>query len=145
MVRIETAREMPVPPVLRPALDRAARNVQLAALFTLLFTVVAIIAAPVVLQYQFVPACALMQLWNFPCAFCGGTRTLAALGSLQLVEAIRLNPLIAFASVTLVFSAVACLARPALAAFRPRWALVLAVSGTVIVANWVYLIFYLPR
>src|SRR5687767_10887839 len=40
------------------------------------------------------PACSLKRMTGIPCAFCGGTRALQALGHLHLAEAFWFNPLV---------------------------------------------------
>ena len=90
------------------------------------------------------PACSLKRMTGVPCAFCGGTRALQALGHLSLTEAFWFNPLVTIgalaaapmAIISLFFSQ--CFTR-----FKkfPLIAFVLI----VIALNWIFVIKFLPR
>jgi hypothetical protein len=80
--------------------------------------------------------CPMLAAIHVPCPSCGSTRALAALSHGHLFEAWFFNPLL----ISAIFSA------PLVFAFRSRikafgWIPFLA----LVVVNWFYLLFYLPR
>ncbi|NHZ73488.1 MAG: DUF2752 domain-containing protein [Nitrospirae bacterium] len=94
---------------------------------------------------QILPACAFKTLAGIPCPTCGMTRATLALVNLDLMAALRVNPLatglvMAFVVGGLVAGLAALLGRPLK---EPRWDLRPAERlglVMVIVANWAYLV-----
>jgi hypothetical protein len=145
MMRSQSVTESAVPPVLGDTREALESRVKLTCALFLAALTSAIFSASFVLEEDLVANCASMQLFQFPCVFCGGTRAFAALSSLRLGDALRWNPLVTICAIGIIMGAIACLRKPALASRTVRWGWVwtaLAVAG---VLNWAYLIFYLPR
>lgn len=98
------------------------------------------------------PPCGLRTLTGIPCPLCGSTRALIAFSHFNLADAFRFNPLVAavclFFFAWLVLSSVDCwLGRNQTARLwqrlqRKPW-LILLVAG--LLANWIYLMFHLPK
>lgn len=88
------------------------------------------------------PPCPFHWLTGFPCATCGGTRALLALGRLEFAAALAWNPLVALAGI--VFAAGGMFALGAAIAGRdvrvpsPTRALRVA-FGFALVSNWAFL------
>jgi hypothetical protein len=89
------------------------------------------------------PACPLRDATGWPCPGCGSGRSLAALAGLDLLAALRWNPLVAVAALGfggLGLAAAAAelaarpLAEPRALARATRWSLAAALAG-----NWLYL------
>jgi Protein of unknown function (DUF2752) len=76
----------------------------------------------------------MLQMLGLPCPFCGGTRALAAVASLELWRALSLNPLVV-ASLVLWPLGFRYANRP--------W--FLPVCAGLLVANWAYVLLSLPR
>jgi hypothetical protein len=83
--------------------------------------------------------CPALSAFGIPCPSCGSTRAFAALAQFDLVRALKFNPLIivgVFALPLLYFANEA----------PPRWkAYGWPVFGAVVLLNWIYLLFFLPR
>jgi hypothetical protein len=92
---------------------------------------------------QGMPACPFHWLTGFPCATCGGTRALLALGRFDLGAAFLWNPLVAGAGILFIAGGVVALAA-ALAGCEvhaPRATpLLRAALAAAITANWVFLV-----
>lgn len=96
-----------------------------------------------------VPACPFKGLTGLPCMTCGGTRAALALGRLDFLGALAMNPLAALGlgafGVYWLYAVWACVFRPPrrlrFGAAKPRVALAIRCSIiAAIVANWAYLI-----
>ena len=100
------------------------------------------------------PPCGLRTLTGIPCFGCGGTRAMMALAHGHLLQALAFNPLIALAAMgafiwlalvlfRLRFPKATTATRKPLPSLSIPW----IVTGTVLllIANWIYLILYLPR
>lgn len=97
------------------------------------------------------PVCGLRKLTGIPCPLCGSTRCLAALSLLDLAGAVRFNPLTFIGGVAAFGWCALGLASPnsaerwvAFLRARIGWAGWIA-AFLVVGANWVYLVFNLPR
>ena len=92
---------------------------------------------------QGMPACPFHWLTGFPCATCGGTRSLFALGRFDLGAAFGWNPLVAGAGILFFAGGVvalgAALAGCEVRAPRPT-PLLRAALAAAITANWVFLV-----
>jgi hypothetical protein len=98
------------------------------------------------------PECGLLKLTGIPCPFCGSTRSLAAWSRFDLELACSLNPLVALAGVAVSLLFVIWLLdcwfqRGWMELIRRHarrlpWFLALAAA---LLANWIYLFFFLPR
>jgi hypothetical protein len=94
------------------------------------------------------PQCTFKTLTGLPCAFCGSTRALRALGHFHFVDAFWFNPLATLG----VFGAFACAALATLTpqrfsriAFRvKRWPL-LPLGIALVILNWLFVLKFLPR
>lgn len=138
-------RSLEVPPVLRGARGSSLSRVQFASGCILLGLLLGIAVAPWALDHNVVQACAWSSLINIPCAFCGGTRSFAALASGNFIAALFYNPLVALGTVLVFISALVCLCQPRRALLNVKWPLVSLTIGLALGVNWAYLIFYLPR
>jgi len=83
--------------------------------------------------------CAARDLFGLPCPSCGGTRALAALSHGNIGEALRFNPFV-------IIGLALLLLLPRAQRIPPRWKswgwpVFFAAAG----ANWLYLLFNLPR
>lgn len=98
------------------------------------------------------PVCWMRVLTGIPCPGCGSTRCLIALARFDIAQAFRFNPMTFTAFVVLIawfllWTVEQCFRRQWLAiAYQKIQRLPLAVIVPVIVvANWIYLYFALPR
>src|SRR3954463_93827 len=94
------------------------------------------LAAEVLLKLGIAWPCAFKMITGLPCATCGGTRALAALGRLDLLSALRFNPMVACAAIVLVFLP--------FVRYRPNPKVFWPFFWTFVGLNWLYLIFFLP-
>jgi len=93
------------------------------------------------------PGCPLRELTGIPCPTCYGTRAMLAVVAGEWGRALRLNPLVGTAGIAMVASVPAAAAavlggwpRPRIS---PRLARLLArIGGALVVANWLYLLFF---
>jgi hypothetical protein len=98
------------------------------------------------------PVCWFREFTGLPCPTCGGTRCLLAMGHLDFVSALRFNPLIAIGCVGLALWIVIALFDRAfrtgvtvkIRRIMSNWP-VLQISGALVVFNWIYLLWALPR
>jgi hypothetical protein len=137
---------VPVPPRLRPV-DRRVWFALAGFFLTPLLIVVVSLATSWHLPF---PQCVFKSVTGLPCFTCGTTRALAALGGLDLSEALRLNPL---ATVLLLAFPTGCAIRllgivlpqvgQRLPSLKLKPILVLGVAFGI--ANWLYLLRSLPR
>lgn len=98
------------------------------------------------------PDCGFRTVSRIPCAGCGGTRSMKALASGDLVEAVKFSPAAVLGVLASMVWLVAGIVR-----FRRGQAPLsdleqnrrilrgLAVTGVILLGNWIYLIFHLPR
>lgn len=85
--------------------------------------------------------CPFKQVTGVPCATCGGTRATFALGTGRIVEALVLNPLVAFGvPIGIVWLAACVWQRRWVGATVYRRRMFWVVMGAVFAANWVYVI-----
>jgi len=123
-------------------------DIEIAAAMVGGVTVAALLLLPLEKLSRLVPECRFHEWTGWPCATCGITRGLIALGQGALTEALRLNPLVmagllAFLAYALVAAVLWAfrLPRPriGLASRRARIVAVVAVLAAIL-ANWVFLI-----
>ncbi|MBU6401859.1 MAG: DUF2752 domain-containing protein [Verrucomicrobia bacterium] len=97
------------------------------------------------------PVCLFKTLTGWPCPFCGSTRCLTALGQGDLAAALRWNPLALLGSLAVLTWTLAGLLQPtwptrAWAKFQGWFGGYTWLAGLACVsANWLYLLFRLPR
>ena len=102
-------------------------------------TVGLVLCAQFALSQGFALPCMFLSVTGIPCPTCGSTRALAALGQLDVLAAVRLNPLFV--------TSMACVPVAAVGWKRITkmgtgfW---VCLAGLVLL-NWGYLWFYLPR
>jgi Protein of unknown function (DUF2752) len=92
---------------------------------------------------QGMPACPFHWLTGFPCATCGGTRALLALGRFDLGAAFGWNPLVAGAGILFIAGGVVALGAALLGGEvrAPRPTLLLrAALAAAVAANWAFLV-----
>src|SRR5438067_647010 len=94
------------------------------------------------------PKCTFKTLTGLPCAFCGGTRALRAIGHLHFAEAFWLNPLVTIGAFTATVCAITSILSPQhfdqFVARVKRWPL-LTISLAIIALNWFFVLKFLPR
>jgi Protein of unknown function (DUF2752) len=95
--------------------------------------------AKVCLEYGWAWRCPAMVLFEVPCPSCGSTRAFAALAGLDLLGALRFNPMIVMGVVALPF--VGFLKRVVKSWEKYGW----GIFAGVVILNWVYLVLFLPR
>lgn len=83
--------------------------------------------------------CPFMYLFQLPCPTCGATRSLAALARLDLLQAIRFNPLVILGGGV----ALAAFLFRHKAPWIARRGLALFIGAFLL--NWIYLLLWLPR
>ena len=102
-----------------------------------IFAVAALVATvPIEVLPHF--ACPMKSITGLPCMTCGGTRAVFALGRLEMMTALRFNPLVTVLAVGVAtYVVTSVIRRP----WRPRWSLASKVTMVVAaVANWAYLV-----
>ncbi len=102
------------------------------------------LVARFLLESELTWRCPSIVLFNLPCPSCGTTRALAALAQLQLLEALRLNPLLVLGfAAALATSLAASILKIPWRKLNGRcgWMLL----GGAVFLNWIYLLFFLPR
>ena len=118
--------------------DSPIRRVAIAT--TIIFgALITAIMARFCLQHGLAWTCPLIALLNVPCPSCGTTRAFASLANLDLLAAIKFNPLIVLALFALPFSGL--LKRVPSGLRQYGW----WIFGTVVALNWLYLFLFLPR
>ena len=131
-----------------PPIIQSARRLPAPALFFgLVLLAIAIALALGALQIT-LPVCTLKRTFGIPCAFCGGTRCLQAIGHFHFAEAFWLNPLVTIAALTAAPIAIISLLFPC--GFNQTIARLkklpwLAIAIAVVVVNWIYVLKFLPR
>jgi hypothetical protein len=97
---------------------------------------------------RWAPRCLFFRLTGHPCFTCGVTRSLKALASGRVMDAVRFQPLMVVAGVGLVLLMIVCALRRARGyagwewariPTRRRWGM-LAAGVTAVVINWIYLV-----
>ena len=84
--------------------------------------------------------CLVIALFGVPCPSCGSTRAFGALAELDVLGALRFNPLIVLGTLGLpVLFASARSFPPFL--LRHGW----TIFGAAVILNWLYLWMFLPR
>ena len=94
-------------------------------------------AATAFLKFGLAWPCTFKLMTGVPCATCGGTRALAALGHGHLLNALAWNPMV-------VLALFAFALKPFIR-YRPRPSIFWPCFWTLLLANWIYLILFLPR
>lgn len=117
--------------------------------FCFAFVVLAIIVAALSNYFKIAfPKCTFKTLTGLPCAFCGGTRALRAIGHFKFVEAFWLNPLVTIAAFAAAACAIGSFVVPVkferLVARAKNWPL-LAISLVAIALNWLFVLKFLPN
>ena len=118
--------------------DASARRFAMAAMVAL-GAVVSVVAAKLLLQFGLAWSCPMMALLNVPCPSCGTTRAFASLANMDLLAAIRFNPLIVLGLLVLPF--VGWLKGVPAGVKQYGW----WIFGAAVAANWLYLFLFLPR
>jgi hypothetical protein len=89
------------------------------------------------------PPCPFHWLTGFPCATCGGTRALLALGRFEFGTAIAWNPLVAVAGILFMIGGIAALGSAALGRDvrvpNPTLGFRIAL-GIALASNWAFLV-----
>jgi hypothetical protein len=94
------------------------------------------------------PRCTFKTLTGLPCAFCGGTRALRALGHLHFTEAFWFNPLVTVGVFGAAISAIAGTLAPRSferCVWRVKRLPLLWIGLAVVAANWIFVLKFLPR
>lgn len=127
-----------------PPIIQSPRRITAPVIF-LGFVLLAIIIALALGALQItLPACTLKRTIGLPCAFCGGTRSLQALGHFHFSEAFSLNPLVAITAVAAAPVAILSLLFPQPFARLKKLPLI-AITLTLVALNWIWVIKFLPR
>ncbi len=128
--------------------DHPTADIEIAAAVVGLVAVAALLLLPLASLAALMPGCRFHELTGWPCATCGITRGLVALGRGEWRHALRANPLLVSGTLALLgYAAVAAvlwvlrLPRPriGLATRGARLAALLAVVAAVLV-NWAFLL-----
>jgi hypothetical protein len=90
------------------------------------------------------PACSLKRMTGISCAFCGGTRSLQAIGHFHFAEAFWLNPLVTITALAAGPVAILSLLFP-LQLARVKKLPLIAIALTLVALNWIFVIKFLPR
>src|SRR5205814_8759612 len=136
---------MEAPAKIPPIIERPRRPTQPAMFF--LFVVGAILVA-VISGYLGIgfPQCSFKRMTGLPCAFCGGTRSLRAIGHLHFTEAFWLNPLVAIsillATICAIISAFAPRRFERLISRAKKWPL-LFIALALVTLNWAFVLKFL--
>ena len=138
---------MEAPAKIPPIIERPRRLSEPAMFFACVAGAILVAVASGYLGIGF-PQCSFKKLTGLPCAFCGGTRSLRAIGHFHFAEAFWLNPLVATS--TFISAAGAIIWGIAPRAFNNAILkikrLPLLVIGLILVAlNWVFVLKFLPR
>jgi hypothetical protein len=91
------------------------------------------------------PACSLKRMTGIPCAFCGGTRCLQAIGHFHFAEAFWLNPLVTVAALAAMPIALISFVLPQWLDRMVRRIPLIPVALTLFALNWIFVIKFLPR
>jgi hypothetical protein len=127
-----------------PPIIQSPRRVPAPVMF-LGFVLLAITIALILGALQItLPACSLKRMTGIPCAFCGGTRSLQALGHFHIAEAFWLNPLVTVTSLAAAPIAILSLLFPQRLAPVKKLPLI-AIAMTLVALNWIFVIKFLPR
>lgn len=118
--------------------DNLARIIPWMAAATL-GTVLLAIGARLCLEYGMAWQCPAIVLFGLPCPSCGSTRAFAALADLNLLSALRFNPLVVIGLIGLPLFTFARYVPQGLK--RHGW----IIFATLVVLNWLYLFLFLPR
>ena len=118
--------------------ERVARQMVLVA-GIFLGAIAAVAGAKFCLQLGLAWQCPLITMTGFPCPSCGSTRAFAALAELEILSAFSYNPLIIASLFALPFLGL-CKRVPAKMK-RHGW----TIFAMLVVLNWLYLFFFLPR
>jgi hypothetical protein len=138
---------MEAPANIPPIIERPRRSTEAPTFFALVAGAILIALLTGYLGIGF-PECSFKKMTGLPCAFCGGTRALRAIGHLHFAQAFWFNPLVMLGACAAAVSAIFW-------AVVPRqfdWALVkakklpLMIIGIVLVVlNWLFVLTFLPR
>lgn len=136
-----------IPPIIASTPARQQRVAGAVLYFGCVLAAIAIALVSGYFQIAF-PACSFKSMTGLPCAFCGGTRCLRALGHLHFTEAFWFNPLVTVG----VFVATACAVSSTLAPrsfyrviHRIKMLPLLWIGLGLVAANWIFVIKHLPR
>ena len=91
------------------------------------------------------PACSLKRMTGIPCAFCGGTRCLQAIGHFHFAEAFWLNPLVTIAALAAAPVAMIALLFPKRFDSILKKIPLIPIALTSVALNWIFVIRFLPR
>jgi hypothetical protein len=91
------------------------------------------------------PTCSLKRMTGIPCAFCGGTRCLQALGHFHLAEAFWLNPLVTIGALAAAPIAIVSFLFPQTLERLAKKLPLIPMALTIVALNWIFVIKFLPR
>jgi hypothetical protein len=134
-----------IPPIIQQPQPRRSTQPGMFFLFVIGAIVIAVLSGYLGIGF---PQCSFKRMTGLPCAFCGGTRSLRAIGHLHFGDAFWLNPLVAIITFAAAPAAIFWLVAP-----RRFDQVVVAVKklplmpiGIVLVAlNWLFVLKFLPR
>jgi hypothetical protein len=132
-----------IPPIIRPR----RRSTEPAMFFAFVLGAIVVAMLMGYLGIGF-PQCSFKRITGLPCAFCGGTRSLRAIGHFHFAQAFWLNPLVTVSAFVAAVSALFWAVTPqrfdqSIAKLKK---LPLVAIGLALVAlNWIFVLKFLPR
>lgn len=94
------------------------------------------------------PQCSFKRMTSYPCAFCGGTRSLRAIGHLHFSEAFWLNPLVAlsaFAAPVVALCATLIPQQFDRVILSLKKLPLIGIGLALVALNWIFVLKFLPR
>lgn len=135
-----------IPPIIRqPPQSRRFSQPAMFFLFVLGAIAVAVISGYLGIGF---PQCSFKRMTGLPCAFCGGTRCLRAIGHFHFTDAFWLNPLVAIVTFAAAPSAVFWYIAPRRfdqVIIAAKKLPLVPISLALVALNWLFVLKFLPR